>query len=80
MMDENFDYDDYPPDAKFVSDFDSDIYELISVCKKITQTVPKAYFPQLFDELVNATDNVEVWYEHDDNPKANGWVDSKGRP
>jgi hypothetical protein len=80
MMDENFDYDDYPPDAKFVSDFDSDIYELISVCKKITQTVPKAYFPQLFDDLLNATDAVEAWYENTDDPRENGWVDDKGRP
>jgi hypothetical protein len=73
------DYDEYPPDYQ-ENDFDSDLRRLLTVCKKITQTVPKAYFPQLFDELVNATDVVEVWYEHSDDPRENGWVDDQGRP
>ncbi len=79
-MEEEFYTDDWPENASMDSDFDSDLKRLLIVCKKITSTVTKAYFPQLFDELVEAVENMEVWYEHTDDPRENGWVDSKGRP
>ena len=48
-MEEEF---EWPENASMDSDFDSDLKRLLIVCKKITNTVPKAFFPQLFDELV----------------------------
>ena len=74
------DYDEYPDDVLWEPDFDSDLRRLLTICNLITQTVPKAYFPQLFDDLLNATDAVEAWYENTDDPRENGWVDDKGRP
>ena len=66
-------------------DFDKDLKRLLEICKKINQSVPDRFFAfksinDLFRELLIATNVVEAWYENTDDPRENGWVDSKGRP
>ena len=59
--------------------FDNDVKRLVALCNKLTQG-GFILGDNNHEALVNAADAVEAWFDETDDPRANGWVDDKGRP
>ena len=57
--------------------FCDDVRDLVRAGCRALKKLP--YRSPEYDALSEAIANVEVWGENDD-PRQNGWVDSKGRP
>jgi hypothetical protein len=73
--------DDAYAQAETQGSMEDDLARLIEVVNEITQNAPRYNIPtELMDRLINSADAVEAWMEETDDPRANGWVDDRGRP
>jgi hypothetical protein len=55
--------------------FEADVYALLCILRLFLRDPSRHQ-----TELQEALENVAAWYEDDADPRANGWVDDKGRP
>jgi hypothetical protein len=69
--------DDCYAEAYAELSYEDDLNRLLSFCNKLTQQFPQAGWR---DELINLVDKVESYSDEVDDPRANGWVDDRGRP